>query len=306
MTSSEYSWCTSIFYVGQLVSEWPFIYLMSRLPLTKFVGTTVIIWGVICMCLAAPKNFAGFAAVRFLLGFSEGAVSPAFVTITSIWYRKKEHTTRTALWITMNGLAQVFGCLIMYGIGKNTLITIQPWRVLFLICGAMTVVAGIGFFVLMPNGPNDAWFLNEREKQVLSLRLASDREGGDKTAFSMMQLKEALFDPKAWTVFWFGVLVTMQSPVLTFASLVIESIGYTKLQTVLYTAPSGALQILLLWIGTFLVFLFPRQRNFVALALIIPPLIGTVFLFKLTLSAEWGLIVASWLVSFPGTDIWKR
>lgn len=48
------------------------------------------------MCLAAPKNFAGFAAVRFLLGFTEGAVSPAFVTLTSIWYQKEEHATRTA------------------------------------------------------------------------------------------------------------------------------------------------------------------------------------------------------------------
>lgn len=53
-----------------------------------------ILWGGVCMCLAAPKNFAGFAAVRFLLGFTEGAVSPAFVTITSIWYRKKEHPLR--------------------------------------------------------------------------------------------------------------------------------------------------------------------------------------------------------------------
>jgi MFS family permease len=47
------------------------------------------------MCLAAPQSFASFAAVRFMLGFSEGAVSPAFVTITSIWYQKKEHATRT-------------------------------------------------------------------------------------------------------------------------------------------------------------------------------------------------------------------
>lgn len=96
MTSKQYSWCSSIFYVGQLVAEYPFIYLMSRLHLTKFVGVTVIIWGMICMCLAAPSNFAGFAAVRFLLGFAEGAVSPAFITITSVWYRKNEHASRTA------------------------------------------------------------------------------------------------------------------------------------------------------------------------------------------------------------------
>lgn len=48
------------------------------------------------MCLAAPEDFAGFAAVRFLLGFSEGAVSPAFVSITSYWYKKEEHAMRTA------------------------------------------------------------------------------------------------------------------------------------------------------------------------------------------------------------------
>lgn len=46
------------------------------------------------MCLAAPNTFVGFAAVRFLLGFFEGAVSPAFVTITSIWYQKKDHPLR--------------------------------------------------------------------------------------------------------------------------------------------------------------------------------------------------------------------
>lgn len=94
------------------------MYLMSRLHLTKFVGFTVygtiprrlyrhcalatdylvirIVWGIICMCLAAPKNFAGFAAVRFLLGFAEGAVSPAFITITSVWYQRDEHNVRTA------------------------------------------------------------------------------------------------------------------------------------------------------------------------------------------------------------------
>ena len=43
LTSSQYSWSSSIFYVGQLVSEYPFIYLMSRLPLTKFVGATVYV-----------------------------------------------------------------------------------------------------------------------------------------------------------------------------------------------------------------------------------------------------------------------
>lgn len=128
----------------------------------------------------------------------------------------------------MNGLAQVVGCLLMYGIGKNTSISIAPWRVLFLICGALTSAAGIIFYLFMPNGPQDAWFLDARQKKVLSLRMVHDREGGDKTDFSTAQLKEALSDPKSWFVFAFGVLVTMQSPVLTVNICLLAPLQYIR------------------------------------------------------------------------------
>lgn len=123
--------------------------------------------------------------------------------------------TQCRFWITMNGIAQICGSLLMYGIARNTALSLAPWRTLFLVCGAITSAAGVAFYLFMPNGPNDAWFLTPRQKQVLSLRMAKDREGGDKTSFSFEQVKEAVLDVKTWFVFWFGVLVTMQSPVLT-------------------------------------------------------------------------------------------
>ncbi|KAF4312563.1 putative pantothenate transporter protein [Botryosphaeria dothidea] len=301
LTGSQYSWCTSIFYVGQLVAEYPFIYLMSRLPLVRLVGATIIVWGAICMCLAAPTSFAGFAATRFLLGAAEGAVSPAFVTLSSIWYRKREHATRIGCWITMNGLAQVVGCLLMYGIGKNAALALAPWRTLFLVCGALTSFFGVCFYALMPGAPEKAWFLTAREKEVLVARLALDREGGDKTSFSTGQLKEAMADVRAWFSFAFGVLVCMQSPVLTFASLVIKNIGYTKFQTMLYTAPSGAVQILMIWVGIAGCWLLPRRRAVVILCLIVPPFVGNILLLKLSVADGWGLIVASWLASCIST-----
>lgn len=92
---------------------------------------------------------------------------------------------------------------------------LAPWRILFLICGAATSAAGVLFFFAMPAGPDTAWFLTEREREVAALRLAADREGGDKRAFEVKQAVEALMDWKSWLVFSFGVLVTMPSPVLT-------------------------------------------------------------------------------------------
>lgn len=62
----------SLFYVGQLASEWPAMFLLSRLPITIYVGITIVIWGGVNMCLAAVHDFKGLAATRFFLGFAEG------------------------------------------------------------------------------------------------------------------------------------------------------------------------------------------------------------------------------------------
>lgn len=115
----------------------------------------------------------------------------------------------------MNGLAQSVGAMLMYGVGKNGSLSLQPWRVLFLICGAMTALCGVVFFFVIPNRVNDAWFLTAHEKEILVARMAADREGGDRSNFSMHQLKEGLMDIKSWFVFAFGLLVTLNSSPLT-------------------------------------------------------------------------------------------
>lgn len=72
LTGQEFSWAVSLFYLGQLCSEYPAAIILSRFPITIYVGVTIVIWGGVNMCLAAVHNFAGLAAVRFFLGFSEG------------------------------------------------------------------------------------------------------------------------------------------------------------------------------------------------------------------------------------------
>lgn len=53
-------------------------------------------WGTVAACLAASQDFASIGAIRFLLGFTEGAVAPSFMIITSTWYKKKENPIRVA------------------------------------------------------------------------------------------------------------------------------------------------------------------------------------------------------------------
>jgi hypothetical protein len=86
---------------------------------------------------------------------------------------------------------------------------------MFLVCGIFTSLCGVAFYFIMPDGPDTAWFLTAEEKVAARLRLREDHDGGDKTSFSMEQLKEAAFDFKTYAAFSFGILVTAPAPVLT-------------------------------------------------------------------------------------------
>ncbi|KAI3539713.1 hypothetical protein CSPX01_08669 [Colletotrichum filicis] len=143
LSGQDFSWIISLFYFGQLCSEYPAAYLMGRLPITLFVGVTIIAWGAVEMTLGATHNFSGLAAARFFLGFAEGAVSPAFIIITSYWYRRREHPTRVATWVSMSGVSQILGALMMYGIGGAVQMALEKWRVMFLF--SSLVINGFGY-----------------------------------------------------------------------------------------------------------------------------------------------------------------
>lgn len=213
LTGEQFSWVVSLFYFGQLVSEYPAAYLLSRLPIIPFVGSTIVAWGAVEMCLGATTSFHSIAVARFFLGFTEGCVSPAFVIITSNFYRRREHPMRVASWVSMNGISQMVGALLMYGIGHANM-AIASWRGMFLIAGAATVSCGVVFLLMMPRDTSSAWFLNERERQLATHRLAIDRATRDRSEFSRDQMYEALKSPMTWMYALMALGITLPTPIL--------------------------------------------------------------------------------------------
>ncbi|KAL4968172.1 pantothenate transporter [Aspergillus stella-maris] len=306
LTSGEYSWVVSIFYLGQLVSEYAFIYLMSRLPVARFVAVMIVVWGVVAGCLASPHNFGGFAAVRFVLGACEGAVSPAFVIITSAWYKKQEHPIRVAAWVSCNGLASIVAALIMYGVGYAENVALANWRVMFLICGGATIACGVTFFALMPQGPESAWFLTEEERNIACARLQSDgfternntnTKDEKKKSFDKSQIKDALLDPLSWLSILLSFLGTFASPVLKFASLVLNGFGWSKFNTMLVGLPSGAFQIFFIWTTVILIHTTRIPRCIWGILVTLVPLIGNIGVASIPASNKWGVVIFTWLAS---------
>jgi len=67
MKGDMYSWSGTAFYLGYLAFEFPATAILQRFPLAKTTATFVIIWGVL-LCLHSVPNYAGFIALRTLLG----------------------------------------------------------------------------------------------------------------------------------------------------------------------------------------------------------------------------------------------
>lgn len=94
----QYPFLGSIFYFGYLLMGLPTAWMLTHLPIGKYVSILLILWGGCNCMMAACTTFAGAAIIRFFLGMLEAGILPACIVITAGWYRREEQPLRTALW----------------------------------------------------------------------------------------------------------------------------------------------------------------------------------------------------------------
>jgi len=58
----------------------------------------IFIWSIALCSHAACKSFAGLLTVRFILGMCEGSITAGFMIVSSMFYTRREHTTRVGYW----------------------------------------------------------------------------------------------------------------------------------------------------------------------------------------------------------------
>ncbi|KAH7064685.1 membrane transporter [Macrophomina phaseolina] len=250
ITSDQYSWLGSMFYFGYIAWEWPTNRLLQYFPLGKYSAFNIIMWGTVLALFATVEDFSGAVAVRFFLGLFEAAVTPGFALFTSQWYTKKEQGLRTGIWFSFNGVAQIVGGLVAYGIARGTAAhgsSIDPWKIIFLVTGLLTVVVGIAFFFVMPDNQLNCRWLTQEERLLALERIRVNQQGIGNKHWKFYQVKEALSDPMVWAFFWYALIADIPNGGITnFFSLLITSFGYTSEQSLLYGTPGGAVEIVTL------------------------------------------------------------
>lgn len=248
MSPEEYSWVGSSFYLGYLVFEYPASMLLQRLPLSKTLGAAIVIWGIVLICHAACKSAATFLLCRTLLGIFEGFMNPAYIILTSQWYRKEEQFMRTCLWYGFQGLGTLVGAAIAYGlqVHRGGHHEFASWKVFYIITGSITVVLGVASAIHIPDIPVKAWFLNNKDKLYAIERSKSNLQGFGNKKFKKYQLIEAFKDPATYCIFIYAFSYSIPNGGLNnFGSILLnEDFGFSSTQAMLMNMPGGGIDII--------------------------------------------------------------
>ncbi|KAJ3554601.1 hypothetical protein NPX13_g10571 [Xylaria arbuscula] len=278
LTSHQYSWLSSILYFGQLAFQPLAAFLLVRLPTGKVIGTAITLWGITQALLAACTNFRSLIALRFFLGAFESLIAPSCIAITQMWWRRSEQTLRTSYWNAMNGVTQIVGSLVTYGLGHIMSHQIYRYQVIFIFCGVTTFLYGLTFLVLMPDSPMEAKYLSEREQLIAVERLRANQMGVASRKWRWDHALETLLDVKTWL--WFLIMTSISiasGGIGTFGNLIVKDFGYTNFNAILFNIPFGVIQVVSI-IGSAALATKIRRKGLVIALFSLLPITGTILM----------------------------
>lgn len=125
---------------------------------------------------------------------------------------------------------------------------LPAWRWLFIIEGAITIcIAACAFFIL-PNFPRTTGWLSEEERQLAVWRLQEDIGVDDGTSSEKQSFWHGMFlafrDVKVWIMMVMLLGIVSSASVTNFFPSVVETLGYSHIDTLLLTAPPYVLAVI--------------------------------------------------------------
>ena len=286
MPSYQYSWVGSIFYFGYLVFEYPANVALQKLPLSKTVSSAVMIWGVILMCHAACHSAGPFLVCRFFLGVFEGVMNPAYILLTSQWWKKNEQFMRSCIWFGFQGFGTLVGAGIAHGlytyrVGEHAF---ASWRLLYIITGIITIFLGALSYIHIPDIPIKAWFLNDLDKKYVVERIRGNQIGFGSKHYKKYQVVEAFLDPITYLFFVYGISYSIANASFTnFGSILLNNdFGFSTGDSLLMNMPGGGIDIVIPPVVAYLNYKLMKNRRLYSCAIVNAIVVVGMCLFNFT------------------------
>jgi len=295
LTTNQFNWLGTIFYLSYLTFQYPQNLALQRFPVGKWMSINIFIWSIALCSHAACHSFGSLFAVRFIMGMCEGAITPGFMIVTSMFYTRQEQTKRTGYWFLMNGFAIIILGFVAFGCIHIKSTRIMPWQWLMLITGIVTFIVSVLFWFFFPDSPTTAWFLTPDERIKAVQRVRANQAGIENKQFKPEQMIEALKDPKTWLFAFFSGLANIFNSLSNQRQIVLKLFGFNLIQTTLLGCVDGTVEIISIFLAVTAAAHWRNGRAYSAVLSFIPSIVGCILLIALPSHNKIGLLFSYWL-----------
>jgi MFS transporter, ACS family, tartrate transporter len=175
-SASVYGFAAGIFFLSYAMFQIPATVLLERMGARRTVFAIMAAWGALSAATAFVNEPIAFYVLRVLLGVAESGFFPGIILYLTFWFPREYRARFTAIFMLAIPLSSTFGGpasgLIL---GMDGISGFRGWQWLFLIEGLPACLLAFAVLKFLPDGPADASFLSEAEKQTIARRLAGER-----------------------------------------------------------------------------------------------------------------------------------
>lgn len=266
MTTNDYNYGQTIFYISFLLAELPSQLISKWLGPDNWIPIQMVSWSFIASLQAFITGRKSFFLTRCLLGTLEGGFIPEQILYLSYWYTSSELPTRLSWFWVSSKATDISSAFLAYILLRlRGFLGAAGWQWLFFLEGLLTGAIGIVSWYYLPPGPTqtasafrgeDGWFTARQERVMVNRVLRDDPSKGDmhnRQPVTPAMLWECLADWHLWPVYLLGLTAFVpQYPMTAYLTLELRSFGFDAFDTNLLVVPPLCLYIIQLLFWTWL------------------------------------------------------
>ncbi|KAJ3346502.1 hypothetical protein HDU83_002901 [Entophlyctis luteolus] len=199
ISNSQWQWVVSVFYFGYVIFDAPSNLVLRLWKPSKLIGIMMLLWGLASALMAVAQDFNSLIVLRFLSGVFEAGLFPGVVYYLSLFYLRREQGRRVGAFWSIASIAGVVGGILAAGISAiDSSSGLKTWQWLFIIEGVPNVFVAVAIWLLLPDSPETAKFLDAKEREYVLLRLKHDAGAAYDHSFNWSQVTSVLKDFKTY------------------------------------------------------------------------------------------------------------
>src|ERR1700735_4594281 len=188
LSATPYGLAAGAFFWSYVLFQLPASTILTRLGARRWLGVTMVVWGICSAGTAFVTDATSFVAMRFLLGIAESGFFPGVAWFMTRWFPSRHRGRAMGIFYAFGASASVIGgpvsgnILLLHGWHG-----LSGWQWVFLMEGIPACLLAVLCPIMMRDRPEDAAWLAHGQQMWLRARLVGENSQSPTQTLGLMR-----------------------------------------------------------------------------------------------------------------------